>query len=81
MNKAASHSKLTKVSMNLTDRDIKKTEQLREKLHFRTNAEVVSAALSIANFLSNQLSNNAELIIRDKKGDAKVFLPGITENW
>jgi hypothetical protein len=36
---------LTKVSMNLTERDIKNTEKISKLFHTRTNAEAVSAAL------------------------------------
>lgn len=71
---------MRKVTMNLTERDVKNTERLRLKLHTRSNAEAVSAALSIASSLSDLLEDNKELIIRNKNGDIeKVIIPGLTE--
>jgi hypothetical protein len=73
-------AQLRKVTMNLTERDIKNTERLRLKLHTRSNAEAVSAALSITSSLSDLLENDKELIIRSKKGDIeKVIIPGLTD--
>lgn len=71
---------MRKVTMNLTERDVKNTERLRLKLHTRSNAEAVSAALSITSSLSDLLGENKELIIRNKNGDIeKVIIPGLTE--
>lgn len=73
-------SQMRKVTMNLTERDVRNTERLRHKLHTRSNAEAVSAALSITSSLSDMLEDNKELIIRNKKGDIeKVIIPGLTE--
>ena len=71
---------MRKVTMNLTERDVKNTERLRLKLHTRSNAEAVSAALSITSSLSDLLNDDKELIIRNKNGDIeKVIIPGLTE--
>ncbi len=71
---------MRKVTMNLTERDVKNTERLRLKLHTRSNAEAVSAALTITSSLSDLLDDNKELIIRSKNGDIeKVIIPGLTE--
>lgn len=73
-------TQLTKVTMNLTDRDVRNTERLSAMLHTRNKAEAVSAALSIATSLSDLLQGNKELIIRDKKGGIeRVIIPGLTE--
>ncbi len=73
-------AKLTKVTMNLTDRDVANTERLSEKLHTRSKAEAVSAALSITTSLADILEGGKELIVRDSKGEVgKVFIPGLTE--
>lgn len=73
-------SQMRKVTMNLTERDVRNTERLRLKLHTRSNAEAVSAALSITSSLSDMLEDDKELIIRNKKGDIeKVIIPGLTE--
>lgn len=73
-------AKLTKVTMNLTDRDVANTERLSEKLHTRSKAEAVSAALSITTSLADILEGGGkELIVRDRKGEVgKVFIPGLT---
>lgn len=73
-------SQLRKVTMNLTERDVRNTEKLTEQLHTRSKAEAVSAALSITTSLSEMLHGDKELIIRDKKGGIeKVIIPGLTE--
>lgn len=75
-------SQLRKVTMNLTERDVRNTEKLTEKLHTRSKAEAVSAALSITSSLSEMLEGDKELIIRDKKGDIeKIIIPGLTEKF
>lgn len=72
-------SLLRKVTMNLTERDVKNTERLRNILHTRSNAEAVSAALSITSSLSEMLEDDKELIIRSRTGDIeKVIIPGLT---
>lgn len=66
--------------MNLTERDIKNTDKLYTKLHTRSKAEAVSAALSITTSLSEMLEGDKELIIRNKNGEIeKVIIPGLTE--
>lgn len=73
-------SQLRKVTMNLTERDVRNTEILVDQLHTRSKAEAVSAALSITSSLSDLLKGNKELIIRDKNGEiGKVIIPGLTE--
>ena len=73
-------SALTKVSMNLTDRDIKNTENVRQLFHARTNADAVSAALGIARSLGEMIKNGDELLIRNKKGELqKILIPGLDD--
>jgi hypothetical protein len=73
-------TQMRKVTMNLTERDVTNTERLRFKLHARSNAEAVSAALSITSSLSDLLDADNELIIRNKNGDLeKIIIPGFTE--
>lgn len=73
-------SHLIKVTMNLTERDVRNTERLTEQLHTRSKAETVSAALSITSSLSDMLQGDKELIIRDRKGNIeKIIIPGLTE--
>ncbi len=71
-------SALTKVSMNLTERDIKNTENVRQLFHVRTNADAVSAALGITRSLGEMVKNGNELLIRNKKGELqKILIPGL----
>ncbi len=69
---------LTKVSMNLTDRDIKNTENVRQLFHVRTNADAVSAALGITRSLGEMVKDGNEVLIRNKNGELlKLFIPGL----
>lgn len=73
-------SALTKISMNLTDRDIKNTESVRRLFHVRTNADAVSAALGITRSLAEMLKDGKELLIRNKKGEMeKILIPGLSD--
>ena len=73
-------SALTKVSMNLTERDIKNTENVRQLFHVRTNADAVSAALGITRSLGEMVKNGNELLIRNKKGELqKILIPGLDD--
>ncbi len=59
----------------------KNTEMLSEKLHTRSKAEAVSAALNITAFLSKKLDNGNELIIKNKTGEMEqIFIPGLSYN-
>jgi hypothetical protein len=71
-------SKLTKVSMNLTEKDIANTVKLKNRLHTRSNADTVSAALSITSSLSEHLAEGETLLIRTKDGKTeRVVIPGL----
>ena len=73
-------SALTKISMNLTDRDIKNTESVRQLFHVRTNADAVSAALGITRSLGEMVKGGKELLIRSKNGETqKILIPGLTD--
>ena len=73
-------SGLTKVSMNLTERDIRNTECVRQLLHVRTNADAVSAALGLTRSLGEMFQGGEELLIRNKKGEIqKILIPGLTD--
>lgn len=74
-------STLTKVSMNLTERDIKNTETVRQLFHVRTNADAVSAALGITRSLGEMIKNGKELLLRNKKGEMqKILIPGLGDD-
>lgn len=71
---------LTKVSMNLTERDIRNTEDVRNLFHVRTNVDAVSAALGITRSLGEMLKNGKELLIKDKSGDiSKLYISGLSD--
>jgi len=72
---------LTKVSMNLTERDIKNTESVRHLFHVRTNADAVSAALGITRSLGEMVKSGSELLIKNKNGEIqKILIPGLTDD-
>ena len=73
-------SHLTKVSMNLTERDIRNTEKVGQLFHTRSKADAVSAALGIARSLGEMIKGGKELLLRNKKGELeRVSIPGFTD--
>ncbi len=71
--------KLTKVTMNLTDRDIAHTEALQRRLHSRSKASAVSSALAIAEDFTRRLERGEQILIREKDGSVqRVLLPGVS---
>jgi hypothetical protein len=74
-------SEYTKVSMNLTDRDVRNTEYVRQLFHVRTNADAVSAALGITSSLGEMVKKGNEVFIRNKQGELqKLLIPGLDSN-
>ena len=68
----------TKVTMNLTDQDIKTAEELTAKLNLRTKASTVSSALSITGELVNMIKDGNEILVRRKDGTLeKLVFPGV----
>lgn len=66
--------------MNLTERDIRNTEDVRNLFHVRTNVDAVSAALGITRSLGEMLKNGKELLIKDKSGDiSKLYISGLSD--
>ncbi len=63
-----------KVTMGLTEWDIKNTEDLQERLHARTKAAAVSSALALAAGLTKKVSEGEELMIRTKDGTLERIL-------
>ena len=59
---------LKKVTMALTEWDIKNTEVLVERLHARNKASAVSSALAITEGLTRELEMGGELMIRKRDG-------------
>ena len=59
---------MNKVTMNLTDRDVKNTDKLKKQLHARSKAEAVSTALSVTTSLAELLEDGGELLVRGKDG-------------
>ena len=70
--------KMTKVTMNLTERDIKNTETLSQRLHSRSKASAVSSALAIAEGITRSIERGEEVLIRTKDGTLeRVFIAGV----
>ena len=69
--------KMTKVTMNLTDRDITNTETLTRRLHSRSKASAVSSALAIAEGITRRIESGEEVLVRKKDGSVEqVFIAG-----
>lgn len=69
---------LTKVTMNLSHRDIAHAEALQRRLRSPSKASAVASALAIAEDLTRRLERGEEVLIRRKDGSGQqVFLPGV----
>ena len=69
---------LRKVTMNLTENDVRNTEILLHRLHARNKASAVSSALAIAEGLTRKIEDGGELIVRKRNGtDETVIIPGL----
>lgn len=68
---------MRKVTMELTDRDVENTQFLRDTLQARSNAQVVSIALSLTKFIGAALREpNTQLLIRNPDGTLdRVLMP------
>lgn len=69
---------MTKVTMNLTERDVSNTEKLQELLHARNKASAVSSALSVAAVLATRIKHGEKLYLRGEDGvTERIFIPGL----
>ncbi len=69
---------LTKVTMNLTDRDVGNTETLQALLHARNKASAVSSALSLAAVLATRINRGEKLYLRGEDGvTERILIPGL----
>ena len=68
---------MRKVTMELTDRDVENTQFLRDTLQARSNAQVVSIALSLTKFIVSALREpNTQLLIRNPDSTLdRVLMP------
>jgi hypothetical protein len=67
----------TKVTMNLTDRDVENTESLVQLTGSRTKAQAVSTALSVTKAIASRLRNGGEVFIKNKDGNIeRLVIPG-----
>ena len=69
--------KMPKVTMSLTDGDVRNTEKIRELLpNTRSNAHAVSIALSLTAYLADEMSRGDELLLRSPDGTLqRVVMP------
>ena len=69
---------LTKVAMNLTDRDVGNAEILQDLLRARNKASAVSSALSLATVLATRIKRGEKLYLRGEDGvTERVFILGL----
>ena len=70
---------LMKVTMNLTERDVKNTEKLTARLHSRSKAATVSTALSVTAALADIIEDGGTLMIRNQDGSMEgLTIIGLT---
>ena len=65
---------MKKVTMNLTDQDVRNTEILTKRLHARNKALTVSSALAITEGLTRKIQDGGELLIRRKDGSMETVI-------
>ena len=65
---------MKKVTMNLTEQDIRNTETLTARLHSRSKALTVSSALAITEGLTRKIEEGGELMIRKKDGTMETVV-------
>jgi len=71
-------SKITKVSMGLTTRDLMNTETLKQRFATRSKAATVSESLAITKTLSDLVMDGGEIYVKNKKGELqKVIIPSV----
>lgn len=68
-----------KVTMTLTDLDLKNVDAVAERTHARSKAQAVSNSLNLAAFITEQVAKNgAQVLIRTPDGELqRVVLPEI----
>ena len=69
---------MTKVTMNLTDRDVDNTATLQDLLNARNKASAVSSALSVATVLATRIKRGEKLYLRAEDGvTERILIPGL----
>jgi hypothetical protein len=71
---------MPKVTMDLTDRDAENTKFLRDAMLARSNAHVVSVALSLTKFIVSALAQNSQLLLRNPDGTLERIVMPELEN-
>ena len=67
-----------KLTMNLTERDIKNADILQQRLDSRSKASAVSSALVIAEGITERVELGEQVLIRKKDGSIEqVLIPGV----
>jgi len=71
---------MPKVTMNLSDEELKLIESLRDTLGISTKTGTVAQSLRIANLVATELKSGKQLALLNKKGtpDAKIVIPGLS---
>lgn len=64
----------TKVTMNLSDKDIANTDTLVALTGSRSKAAAVSTALSVTKLLATRMARGSEVLIRGKDGKIEALV-------
>ena len=65
---------MKRVTMNLTDEDIRNTETLVERLKLRNKTLTVSSALAITEGLTRKIESGDELLLKKKDGSIQTVV-------
>ena len=61
---------MRRVSMELSERDVRRAEELTEQWHTASKADTVSVALTLAHQIVTTAGNRGEVIVKDVNGGA-----------
>lgn len=64
----------TKVTMNLSERDLANTDTLVSLTHSRSKAQAVSTALSVTKLLVQRMAGGSEVLIRGRDGKLETLV-------
>lgn len=71
----------TKVTMNLSDDELKLIKELRTSLNMTTNTGTVGQSLRIAGFIADGLKKGKQIAFLDANGnpESKIIIPGLSK--
>ncbi len=80
-NRTAKESPMAKVTMNLSDDEIKLIKELRSSLSMTTNTGAVGQSLRIAGLITEGLKKGKQIAFLDSNGrpESTIIIPGLSK--